>query len=253
MVINLTEGDRGALAAKIAKAKIRVGFTPKGKWQKKLYTHTVKNFGGMRHAVERNLDALRCIGIFPKEEHRELVFSINEKVSIGTPFILIHPTSRWRFKCWSVSHMRSLIEQLLKQGKRVVLTSGPDPIEIEMVEKIALGLDVESLAGKTSIKQLGSLIDQSECLICVDSVAHHMASALKKKVVVLFGPTSEITWGPWRNPHARVVTKQMSCRPCYQDGCAGSKYSDCLQTLPVQQVLSAIPLNNERCFSLTNA
>ncbi|MGH2638283.1 MAG: glycosyltransferase family 9 protein, partial [Rhabdochlamydiaceae bacterium] len=61
-------------------------------------------------------------------------------------------------------------------------------------------------------------------------------------VVVLFGPTSEINWGPWRNPMARVVTQTMSCRPCFMDGCGGSKRSDCLTTLPVEQVLSAVQI-----------
>jgi heptosyltransferase-3 len=68
----------------------------------------------------------------------------------------------------------------------------------------------------------------------------HMASALKKPVVAIFGPTSDAAWGPWRNPRAKVVAQNISCRPCYQDGCGGSKYSDCLHTLPVERVLEAL-------------
>jgi len=67
-----------------------------------------------------------------------------------------------------------------------------------------------------------------------------MASALKRKVVAIFGPTSEVTWGPWRNPDARVVAKNLSCRPCYLDGCGGSKMSECLATLSVESVLKAV-------------
>lgn len=246
LVINLTEGDRGALAARISRARIRVGFEPKGKWQKGLYTHVVKHCPGLRHTVERNLDALRRIGIFPEVGERELFLGVPEEARrrvrewIEGPFVVIHPTSRWRFKCWPVEKMRKLTEELIRRGKRVVFTSGPDPIERAMVEEIASGFDVVNLSGKISLKELAAVIDMSELLICVDSVPFHMASALKKKVVAIFGPTSDVTWGPWRNPGARVVAQNFSCRPCYQDGCGGSKLSDCLATLPVGLVLKAI-------------
>ncbi len=244
LVINLTEGDRGVLAARIAKARIRVGFEPKGKWQKRVYTHVVKHCPSLRHTVERNLDALRRIGIFPRMEERELFLAVGEKEKIGGwvkgPFVIIHPTSRWRFKCWPIEKMRELTKELLQRGKQVVFTSGPDRMEQEMVSEIAKGLDVINLSGKITLKELAALIDQSELLICVDSMPFHMASALKKRVVAIFGPTSDVTWGPWRNPNARVVVQEMSCRPCYMDGCGGSKMSDCLATLGVGAVLRAI-------------
>lgn len=237
LVINLTEGDRGAMAAKIAKAKIRVGFQPKGRWQKKLYTHIVKHCPTLRHAVERNLDALRRIGIFPKMEERELFLSVQERSRVEGAFVLIHPTSRWRFKCWPIQKMRQLTEALIEKGKRVVFTSGPDPVELEMVEEITRGLDVVNLSGQISLKELAALIQASELLVCVDSVPFHIANALSKRVVALFGPTSEATWGPWRNPYATVIAQKLSCRPCNLDGCGGSKMSDCLATLEVNEVL----------------
>ncbi|MBS0625098.1 MAG: putative lipopolysaccharide heptosyltransferase III [Verrucomicrobia bacterium] len=249
LVINLTEGDRGAMAAKISGAKIRVGFDPKGSglWGKKgLYTHVVKSCPGLRHTVERNLDAVRRIGIFPTLEERDLSLRVPDEAMrsvekrIGTaPFVLIHPTSRWRFKCWPADRMRALAKKLIERGERLVFTSGPDRLEVEMVQEIVKGLPAVNLAGQISLKELAALIQKSKALICVDSVPMHMASALKAPVVAIFGPTSDVTWGPWRNSRSRVVAQKLSCRPCYQDGCGGSKMSDCLHTLSVAQVLSA--------------
>jgi len=256
LVVNLTEGDRGAVAAKMARARVRVGFEPKKKWQKRLYTHVVKHCPGVRHTVERNLDALRRIGIFPEVEERDLFLHVPGQAlqamreAAGSGFVLIHPTSRWRFKCWPTVKMRELVDRLLKKGKRVVLTSGPDLIEREMAEAIAKGFDVQVLAGQISLKELAALIELSELLICVDSVPLHMASALKKPVVAIFGPTSDVAWGPWRNPLARVVAQNFSCRPCYQDGCGGSKYSDCMHTLPVEMVMRAVEGSDESCTRL---
>ena len=244
LVINLTEGDRGSLAAICSGAEIRVGFAPKGKWLKGSLTHIVKHCLSLRHTVERNLDALRRIGIFPAREERELFFDVPREAKesifykVGRePFVLIHPTSRWRFKCWPIKKMRELIENLILRGKRVVLSCGPDRIEREMAEEISRGLDVLSLGGEISLKELGALIEASELLVCVDSVPFHIANALKKPVVAIFGPTSDVTWGPWRNPHAQVVAQKLSCRPCYLDGCGGSKVSDCLENLSVSFVL----------------
>lgn len=259
LVINLTEGDRGSLAAILSGAEIRVGFPPKGRWLRSSLTHVVKSCPSLRHTVERNLDALRRIGIFPSWEERELFFqvpaqakeSILDKVG-EAPFILIHPTSRWRFKCWPVKKMRELIGRLQQSGKRVVLSCGPDRTEREMIEEISRGLNVLNVGGEISLKELGALIEASELLICVDSVPFHMANALKKSVVALFGPTSEVTWGPWRNPRAQIIAQKMSCRPCYQDGCGGSKVSDCLENLSVDFVFKAC-LSKAEVFSKIGA
>jgi heptosyltransferase-3 len=246
LVINLTEGDRGAMAAWVAGARIRVGFESKGWLGRRVYTHVVKHCPSLRHTVERNLDAVRRLGIFPEVGERELFLAVPEEARramrerVKGPFVMIHPTSRWLFKCWPVEKMRALVEELLRRGKRVVLTAGPDRAEREMVGAIAKGLDVVDLSGAISLKELGALIEMSELLVCVDSVPFHMANALKKRVVAIFGPTSDVTWGPWRNAGARVVAQKMSCRPCYQDGCGGSKRSDCLATLEVGEVLRAI-------------
>jgi heptosyltransferase-3 len=158
-----------------------------------------------------------------------------EKVPQG-PYVVIHPTSRWRFKCWPAEKMREIAKKLIERGVKVVVTAGPG----EDVEAIVKDLPVLNFCGALQLKEFAALIRSSACLLCVDSLPFHIASALKKPVVALFGPTSEITWGPWRNPEAVVLTENFSCRPCYQDGCGGSKKSDCLEQISVERVWSAL-------------
>ncbi len=257
LVINLTEGDRGAIAALISKSRYRVGFDPKGEGllgKRKVYTHTVKICPHPRHTVERQLDVLRRIGIFPAVEERDLFLHIPEEAlsRIGkllleaeiSPlnYVLIHPVSRWRFKCLSIQQMADVIAQLHERGEKIVLSSGPDAQELAMIDEILAKVPhvpVLNTGGKLTLKELACLIQHSKALICVDSVPLHIASALKTPVVVVFGPTSDVNWGPWMHPKARVVSQNFSCRPCYQDGCGGSKMSDCLFSLPVSRILSA--------------
>jgi heptosyltransferase-3 len=255
LVVNLTEGDRGALIALFSKSPLRVGFDP-GKsgffGKRKIYTHLAKVPKTPRHTVEKQLDVLRKIGLFPAVHERGLTFHI-PSVSLGKMrnllqeenleegnFYLIHPVSRWKFKCPPPSFTADLIRNLRLP---VVLTSGPDAEERALILQILAlipEIPVLDLGGKITLKELGALIQLSRYLICVDSVPFHMASALKAPVVALFGPTSEDNWGPWQNPHAKIVSQKYSCRPCNLDGCGGSKRSDCLYTLTVQQVLDAL-------------
>lgn len=253
LVINLTEGDRGAIAALVSGARYKVGFDPKGQGfagKRKIFTHLVKPCLTPRHTVERQLDALRRIGIFPTPEERDLTFIVPQKAQeavkklVGEEvYLLIHPTSRWRFKCWPPHQVAGLIRALHARGERIILSSGPDNQELAMlgdILKLAPHIPVLNLGGKLTLKELGALIQGSKALVCVDSVPLHIASALKTPVVALFGPSSEQNWGPWMHPKGKVVSKKLPCQPCHLDGCGGSKMSDCLYTLPIQAVLELI-------------
>ncbi len=249
LIINLTEGDRGDIAAFFSKAKIKVGFQKdKKSIFKSKSQYIVKN--SFKHNVEKNLDALRIIGIFPEENEKELFFQIQESLSLKVRenlkdqnidpdnFILIHPASRWRFKCWD--KFNELISILEKRGENIVISSSNDLNEINMCCEICKNSKAFNLAGKTSIDELAILISLSKMLISVDSLPLHLASALNKRAVVIFGPTSDIIWGPWQNEKIDIVKMDLPCRPCSLDGCAGSKFSDCLHRISVDKVLNAI-------------
>ncbi|MEN9654994.1 MAG: lipopolysaccharide heptosyltransferase [Chlamydiota bacterium] len=245
LVLNLTEGDRGVFLSFVSRAKVRAGFVPKGRLQKKMLTHLVKHCPGVRHTVERNLDVLRRLGLsIPQPRHPvSIARALKSAQKIqrrleGQPFILIHPTSRWRFKCWP--HMRELVKALVGRGHRVVISSGPDPVEVAIASEIARDLPLLSFAGQLALSDLTELIAASSLLVTVDSLPLHMASALGARVVVLFGSTSEITWGPWQNDRAHVITKALPCRPCYMDGCGGSKRSDCLELITCDDVMALL-------------
>ncbi|MCF7851965.1 MAG: putative lipopolysaccharide heptosyltransferase III [Simkaniaceae bacterium] len=252
MVINLTEGDRGAIAALFSGARYRVAFHPKGQgmWGKdKLYTHIVKECPMMRHTVEMNLDLLRGIGIFPEEEERELTFvipsraKVKMKAWIEKPYAVVHPVSRWMFKCTKEAIIAQVIRHLLERGLKVILTASNDPEEMAYNARVRHLISHENLidlSGKISLKELGALIEGADLLFCVDSVPLHIASATKTPVVALFGPTSEVRWSPWRHLRAKTVFQSMPCRPCYRPGCVDSHQSDCLLTLRVGDIIEAI-------------
>ncbi len=256
LVLHLTEHWRGAWLCRLLKPRWSVGCTrvDAGRAWHRSFTHLYKVSGGLpRHTVERNLDALRRIGVRPPLDGRALhlvpgaeaearVRQMLADVGVRGDFIHIHPASRWFFKCWPAARMASLISALQAEGHQIVLTAAPSRDELAMVDAIQSGLDkpVPSLAGQLSLKELAALTGMAQAFVGVDSAPMHIAAAMAVPVVALFGPSGEKQWGPW-SARARVVASESHlCRPCGNDGCGGGKVSDCLENLPVDQVKAAL-------------
>lgn len=115
--------------------------------------------------------------------------------------VLIHPgTSRLAIlkglnKTWSAENWCKLAELLSKEaGIEVILAGGPD--DKEAIEQIQAQLKPDSKVISTyghtrNLRELVALIDICDLIVCVDSAPMHLAVALGKPVVALFGPTNE--------------------------------------------------------------
>jgi len=256
IVIHLSEHPRGAWLARLTGARYAVAPRAggKGRWWSRSFTHLYAlPRVPRRHMVEVNLDALRRIGVQPRDDERwlTLVAGPGPDARVGellaahglasAKFVHLHPASRWQFKCWEPERNAALIDALAARGHQVVVTAAPDDEEREFVARIAhrCSSPFIDLAGKLSLKELAALAGRAWLFIGVDSAPMHVAAAMGTPVVALFGPSGELEWGPWRVPH-RVVTSSHPCRPCGNDGCGGGKVSECLTTLSVGRVMLAV-------------
>lgn len=251
LLIHLTSSGRGAWLARLLRPSISVAPNHPHRFYRASFSYLYRH-ANARPIVECNLDALRRIGIRPREEDKKLVLVPGDEaecsaqrylhdLGIGaTPFVLIHPTSRWLFKCWPEQRVAELAAALTARGWRLLFTSGPDASETAMVEGILARLPAGalSLAGRLGLKELAAVVARAHLFIGMDSAPMHIAAAMGTPVVALFGPSGADIWGPWM-VSARVVTSDHSCRPCGLDGCGGSKRSDCLEDIPVRRVLDA--------------
>jgi heptosyltransferase-3 len=256
LVIHLSDHPRGALLARLLRPRFSVapGYAGRSKWWVRSFTHRfamAKN--PRRHMVEWNLDALRRVGIHPEAGQNHLSLIAGEQADAEVDallgkhglaekgFIHFHPASRWQFKCWPVERTARLIDLLQEAGERVVLTGAPTADERALIEAILKKTTSRplDLTGVLSLKLLASLTRRARLFIGVDSAPMHIAAAMGTPVVALFGPSGELEWGPWGVPHHVVASQLHPCRPCGNDGCGGSKVSDCLDTLPVEAALNA--------------
>lgn len=254
LIVHLTDHPRGAWLCRLLKPRWSVApIKPDGGWRwSRSFTHLYPGAIARRHTVEANLDALRRLGLTPPVRALTLVAGEAAQARIAAlraehgfadgPFTVLHPSSRWMFKCWSVANNATLLQTLVARGHKVVITAAPDAREREMVQAIinAAGVPVVDLSGALNLKELAALIGQARLFIGVDSAPMHIAAAVGTPCAALFGPSGDMEWRPWGVVHEVITSSEHPCRPCGRDGCGGGKISDCLTALPVSQVLAAI-------------
>jgi heptosyltransferase-3 len=259
LVLELGQGDREAMLGWLSGARHRVGYLPgrSGAWRRLLLTQAVP-WNGRQHIVETNLDLVRACGVIAEacrpilavqaELRARMVERLAEAgLTPGRPLVVVHPVSRWLFKAWPESSCAETIMRLTRERPvAVALTSGPGNGESEAADRIlarvhaAHGVGpIINLIGRTSVGELAALLERASLFVGVDSAPMHMAAALGVPVVALFGPSGEMSWGPWGGGHA-VVASPYLCRPCGQDGCLGSKRSDCLEAITADDVMRAV-------------
>ncbi|HEC30264.1 MAG TPA: putative lipopolysaccharide heptosyltransferase III [Gammaproteobacteria bacterium] len=255
LIIHLTEHWRGASLVRLLRPEYSISADyqhRRGTFWRKTFTHLYTP--GHYHIVERNLDALRAMEITPQDDEKQLVLEpgpaardkikrLLESESLAAQgFIHIHPGSRWLFKCWKESHFSAFIKTLIGRGEKVVVTAAPDKAEMDMVGHIIQGIKTGllDLGGNLNLLELAALTSQAKCYIGVDTAPTHIAAAMQTPLVVLFGPSDETLWGPWQVKHRVISGDGFNCRPCNQDGCKGSKISDCLYEITADTVLKAM-------------
>jgi heptosyltransferase-3 len=245
LIVHLTDHPRGAWLTRMLGARYGVApERPRLGWVwRSCFTHRyLLPRAKPRHTVEANLDALRRIGIWPRDEDKALVLRpgaiAEERVAtlLATHrlacrrFIVVHPGSRWLFKCWPAGRTAMLLDLLAADGWPLVLTGAPDPAEAALVADILAQCRAISvgIGRATTLSELGALIAAARLFIGCDTAPMHIAAAVERPVVATFGPSGEAEWEPWRVPHRVVASATHACRPCGNNGCGGSNLSDCL-------------------------
>jgi heptosyltransferase-3 len=256
LVIHLTDGSHGAWIARLLRPIVSVAPEKKGRrWYRNSFTHLYPVIGGnRRHTVEIHLDALRRLGIYPMNTlDKRLILVPGEEADTRAAallrdaglapngYVLIHPGSRWLFKCWRPEAMAAVADALADEGYRIVVTGAPDSRERALADTMIASMHHKpvNLCGQTGLRELAALIREANLFLGVDSVPMHIAAAMQTPTVALFGPSGDIEWGSWMSPHEIVRSDAYPCRPCGKDGCGGSKRSDCLDVLSVATVKAA--------------
>lgn len=175
------------------------------------------------HVIERYLDTVRVLdgkvtGIeFPlpsvETEKREMMSRLTAAGMTGA-YVAIVPGARWQVKEWPLAYWEKLISCITDTGMNVVLLGSRD--DVPKGKHIAEHTDsprVFDWTGKTTLKELMAAISLSVLYISADTGPLHIANALKKELIALFGPTSPARTGPYGGvncPYIHILTSPTS-------------------------------------------
>jgi lipopolysaccharide heptosyltransferase II len=175
------------------------------------------------HPVERYLLTAPMLGLddtppdfaFPiAEEATTRIGGLLDYYDIaGKRLVVIAPGTNWDTKHWRGDGFAEVARHFLQKSCAVILI-GSDRERARCDEVAALAPGVVNLAGETTLPELAALIRHAAVCVTNDSGPMHLAVALGRPVVAVFGPTDPVWAGPYRRDSA-VLTAGVACSPCY--------------------------------------
>ena len=131
----------------------------------------------------------------------------------GSGLVVLAPGTMWETKHWTAEGFATVARHFLDQGRPVVLigSSGDRRVCADIVAAAPGAVD---LAGRTTLTELAAIVRRARLCITNDSGPMHLAVALQRPVVSIFGPSDALWIGPYRRPEA-VISAQVPCAPCY--------------------------------------
>ena len=250
-VLELQGNLRGGLLAWLTGSPSRLGFEAGSSRVERLSTFftnvKVKEGSNTSHILERNLNFARKLGagaekvsfsIAVGRDETEYIDSFLKREGIaGRRIVVLHPGATWDTKRWPWERYARLAEEI--QGgfpeAAVVLTAGPG--ERHLTEEIRrMSHSNLILSPPTTLGQLIALLMRCRVLVSSDTGPLHIAAALGKRVIGLYGPVDSLRNGPYGEGNF-VIKKDLSCLPCWRKRCPSLA---CMKGIKVSEVMEKV-------------
>lgn len=141
-------------------------------------------------------------------------------------------------KRWPAQHYAALARLVATPEHPVWLIGSAKDATVG--DEIAVGAQgtALNLCGRSSLEQAIDLIASAHCVVSNDSGLMHVAAALGRPLVALYG-SSSATYTPPLSPSAKIVSRNLQCSPCFQRECP-LRHFDCMNGIAPQQVAAAL-------------
>jgi heptosyltransferase-2 len=176
--------------------------------------------------------------VVSRESQQETLLKYNP-IYRGKPILAIAAGAEFGpSKRWPEEYYAQIAKQKLADGWDIWLFGSPKDRAI--TEKIMEMTDnrCENIAGRTQLAETIDLLSLTSGVITNDSGLMHMAAALKKPVITIYGSTSP-SFTPPLSSQASILKLDLSCQPCFERSCP-LEHHRCMRDLPPSQVLSAM-------------
>jgi len=239
-VIDLQCLARSGAFAWLANGKFLIGLDEVREGARGFYDVAVRRPSFHTHAVDWYLAVLPRLGVpvhadfqwLPKRP--EIAATVRSKWQTdGGCWIAIQPGARWLTKLWPVEYFTELVRLLANHFPDVrfaILGDGQDRLPGEIVLRTAPERCL-NLCGQTSLPEMVEWLRLCDLMVTNDTGPMHVAAALGKPLVALFGPTEPRRTGPYGRLNS-VLRIDLPCSPCLKSHCHYVKPNECLKALP---------------------
>jgi heptosyltransferase-2 len=247
---------RSAWQFRRAGIRERWGFATSGRWLLLTKASARAPRAKGRHQADYYRALVRGLGIacddglpvlHASEGSRERARALLAERGIGdaSPLVVFAPGAAYgQAKQWPPDRVAQVIARVAQQTDAAIALVGAshDRDAARAIESWlrgqapATGARVVDLVGRTSLGALVGVAARASVFVSNDSGAMHVAAALGRPVVALFGPTDERATRPLGDHD--VLTAQVFCRPCMLRDCPIDHR--CMKRITVDQVYAAI-------------
>jgi ADP-heptose:LPS heptosyltransferase/glycosyltransferase involved in cell wall biosynthesis len=203
-----------------------------------------------KHEIEYQLDVLNFLGAHPEDTKLEVWTTpeddrfaqnvLNQHGVTGKDLLIAFaPGAKWAYRRWPASRFQELGRWLQENYQAHILILA-EKAERKLALDIARGLEEKrtiNLAGKTTLREMASVLKSCKFFVGNDSGPMHIAVAAGATAVGLFGPGEYERFKPW-GPDHEVIRIGLSCSPC-SEYC---KFSEalCIKGITVNQVQNVL-------------
>ncbi len=257
LVINLDPSPVSSSLASFANSASRIGYGLNGKGKVFPFNPEAEEWfemGAFDTLKARNTKTYQqIIHEICSLEYKKgrIIFNLSEgEINTGKEFAVKHSlgkfdriiginagaSERWQFKKWRKDGYISLIKQLSKEYNcAFLLFGGKNEIELNK-ELLKVAKNIFDTGSGNTLRELASYINLVDVLITGDTLALHIAVALEKQVVCIFGPTSCAEIEDYG-----IVTKvapEMDCLVCYKNTCDFKP--NCMELVTDEMIYSTV-------------
>jgi heptosyltransferase-1 len=262
IVVDLQGLLRSGLIAFSTTTALKIGFADAREGSRFFYDKKISANNSL-HAVDKCLEIAKAVGAKVNKVKFPLFISKSAKAEIKkllgdtNEYIVIVPSARWVTKRWPAEKFASLIKKTSVpcviagsigdrkiaqkiMGDRVQKTGHRTLKKVSLMQKPGRENKIINLCGKTDLKELTALIAGSKAIVSNDSGPMHIAAALNKPVIAIFGPTDPAKTGPYgwqKNEDLKVIRANAPCNPCRKKKC---KDFICMENISVKCVFEAL-------------
>lgn len=186
----------------------------------------------------------RSMELSVSDEDKELSRALLGKIGFSRDKQLVvmnNSSASAASRLWPIPYVVDACSKLAKDGVQVLIHASPnDRATADGLAATISHPNVQSM-GKMDDLPLGlsrGVLSMADAVVSTDSGVRHMAVAMNRRVVSLFGPTKSSLTTTYNIPEL-LIENSLHCRPCLKDTCT-LKHHRCMSELSTDRVLQAV-------------